>query len=281
MRVLSIQSHVAYGHVGNAVAAFALQRLGIDVLAVPTVVLSNHAAYPTVRGERLRPETVGEIVEGIAERGALGDCAAVLSGYLGDAGIGATVLDAVARARAANPGALYACDPVMGEAGKGLYVDDAIPRFFADAALPAADITTPNAFEAETLTGIPTRTLDGARAAAAALLAMGPSTVAITSLIREDGPEGIEVLAADASETWIIGTPAVEGHQSGTGDLFAALWLGHRLLGAPLGEALELTVSAIHGVLHHTRAAGRTELALIAAQEELAAPSRRFLARRL
>ncbi len=281
MRVLSIQSHVAYGHVGNAVAAFALQRLGIEVLAVPTVVLSNHAAYPTVRGERLRPEVVGEIVEGVSERGALGECAAVLSGYLGDAAIGATVLDAVARARAANPGAVYACDPVMGEAGKGLYVDAAIPRFFAEAALPAADIITPNAFEAETLTGEQTQSLKGARAAAEALLGMGPSTVAITSLVRDNGPGGIEVLAANGSEAWIVGTPEVEGHMSGTGDLFAALWLGHRLRGAELPEALELTVSAIHGVLRRTREAGRGELALIAAQDELAAPSRRYRAERL
>ena len=281
MRVLSIQSHVAFGHVGNAVAAFALQRLGIEVLVVPTVVLSNHAAYPTVRGKPLRPEVVGEIVEGVSERGALGNCAAVLSGYLGDAAVGATVVDAVARARAANPGALYACDPVMGEAAKGLYVDAAIPGFFTDTALPAADIITPNAFEAELLTGKRTRSRKEARAAAETLLGMGPSTVTITSLLRENGPSGIEVLAANRSEAWIVSTPEVGGHMSGAGDLFAALWLGHRLRGAALPEALELTVSAIHGVLRRTREEGRTELALVAAQDELIVPSRRYRAERL
>ncbi|MEX2644021.1 MAG: pyridoxal kinase PdxY [Acetobacterales bacterium] len=279
MSVLSIQSFVAYGHVGNSVAAFALQRLGVEVMPVPTVVLSNHAAYPTVRGQRLSPDTVHDVVRGLAERGALTDCAAVLSGYLGDAALGATVLDAVAEARAANPRALYCCDPVMGEADKGLYVSEAIAGFFRDAAIPAADIATPNAFEAGRLTGVDTTTLDGARAAAAALLRSGPDKVAITSLRHE--PDAVGVLLADRHDAWLVSTPLIEGHRSGTGDLFAALLLGHLLLGRPLSEAGALSVASIHGVLRRTLELGRAELALVAAQDELAAPSRRVEAVRL
>lgn len=279
MRVLSIQSFVAYGHVGNSVAAFALQRLGLEVLSVPTVVLSNHAAYPTVRGQRLAPEVVQDIVTGLSERGALNDCGAVLSGYLGDAATGAAVLDAVAETRAANPRALYCCDPVMGEAEKGLYVPEAIAGFFRDSAVPYADISTPNAFEAGLLTGCDTSTAEGARAAADVLLRAGPSTVAITSLRHVEGE--IAVLVADAEGCWEVSTPAVAGDRSGTGDLFAALLLGHRLLGRDLPDAAALTVAAIHGVLSRTVALGRSELALVQAQEELASPSRRVEARRL
>jgi pyridoxine kinase len=153
MAILSIQSHVAYGHVGNAAVTLPLQRLGREVWAVPTVVFAAHAGYGPPQGAVLPASTVGEIVRGIEARGVFPRCKAVLSGYLGDADLGSVVLDAVARVRSANPDALYCCDPVMGDTAPGVYVRDGIPEFLATQAVPVADIATPNVFELEMLAG--------------------------------------------------------------------------------------------------------------------------------
>ena len=127
MNILSIQSWVAYGHVGNASAVFPLQRLGAEVWAVNTVQFSNHTGYGAWTGQVFTGEQVAAVIDGIAARGALARCDAVLSGYMGDAGIGAAILDAVARVRAAQPGGVYCCDPVIGDEGRGVFVRPGIP----------------------------------------------------------------------------------------------------------------------------------------------------------
>lgn len=158
MAILSIQSHVAYGHVGNSAAVFPLQRLGNEVWPVHTVHFSNHTGYDTVRGTVFGPDLVRDTVKGIGERGVLPRCDALLSGYLGDATIGHTVVEAARAVKAANPDALYCCDPVMGDHDAtggpgGLYVKPDIPDLMREVVIPAADITTPNQFELELLTG--------------------------------------------------------------------------------------------------------------------------------
>src|SRR4051794_3780153 len=159
MNILSIQSWVAYGHVGNASAVFPLQRLGAEVWAINTVQFSNHTGYGSWRGQVFAGDAVLELVAGIERRGVLGECDAVLSGYMGDGGIGEAILDTVARVRAANAAALYCCDPVIGDAGRGVYVRPGLPALIRDRALPEADIATPNAFELAELTGRSCRTL--------------------------------------------------------------------------------------------------------------------------
>jgi pyridoxine kinase len=153
MNILSIQSWVAYGHVGNAAAMFPLQRLGAEVWAVNTVQFSNHTGYGAWTGQVFGAAHVAEVIAGVAARGAFARCDAVLSGYLGDAAIGAVILDAVARVRAAHAGAVYCCDPVIGDEGPGVYVRPGIAEFMRDSALAAADFTTPNLFELRMLTG--------------------------------------------------------------------------------------------------------------------------------
>ena len=147
VNVLSIQSHVAYGHAGNASAVFPLQRLGIEVWPVHTVQFSNHTGYGEWTGRVFDGQAVEEVVQGIADRGVLGRCDAVLSGYLGSADIGHAVTGAVARVRAANPDAVYCCDPVIGDVGRGVFVRPGIEEFLRDVAVPSADIITPNHFE--------------------------------------------------------------------------------------------------------------------------------------
>src|ERR1700754_3599978 len=158
MNILSIQSWVAYGHVGNAAAMFPMQRLGHEVFAVNTVQFSNHTGYGAWKGSVFTGDAVREVVTGIEDRGALARCDGVLSGYMGDASIGEAILDAVARVKAANPKALYCCDPVFGDVGRGIFVREGIADFMRERSVPAADIITPNHFELESLAGQAART---------------------------------------------------------------------------------------------------------------------------
>ncbi len=279
MNILSIQSWVAYGHVGNASAVFPLQRLGAEVWAVHTVQFSNHTGYGSWRGQVFSGENVREVVAGIGERGALARCDAVLSGYMGDAGIGTAILEAARTVRAANPAALWCCDPVLGDTDEGFYVRTGIPEFMRDQAVPAADIVTPNLFELEYLSGQECRTLDATKTAIAALQARGPRIVLVTSSRTETTPDdAIDMLAADGGEVHLLRTPILPITVNGAGDALAGLFLFHRLRTGSTAAALAEAGSAIHGLLRRTAEAGSREILLVAAQEEFIAPSRRFRA---
>ena len=188
MNILSIQSHVAFGHVGNAAATFPLQRLGIEVWPVHTVQVSNHTGYGSWKGRVFDAGMIGEVMAGIEARGVLGECNGVLSGYMGATDIGAAILDAVAAVKRANPAAKYCCDPVIGDVGRDVFVRPGVPEFFRDKAVPAADIVTPNQFELDHLTGGESKTLAQAFAAIDTLHAMGPTTVMVTSVHTEQTP---------------------------------------------------------------------------------------------
>jgi pyridoxine kinase len=283
MNVLSIQSSVAYGHVGNSAAVFPLQRLGFSVWPVNTVLFSNHTGYGDWRGPILPAEDVAEVVRGIEDRGVLGDCDAVLSGYLGDASLGRVVLDAVDKVKAANPRAAYCCDPVMGDTGRGFFVRPGIPEFVRDRAVPRADIVTPNQFELEFLSGVTVRTLEEALGASDRVRALGPDLVLTTSLLpRRDGPGGnIGMLAVSEGGAWLVETPLLPLEVNGAGDATAALFLAHRLRGGGPAEALSKTASSIHAVLEATQGAGAREIRIVEAQDTIAAPPDRFPARRV
>src|SRR3954470_4969124 len=230
VNILSIQSWVAYGHVGNASAVFPLQRLGAEVWAIHTVQFSNHTGYGAWRGQVLPAALIGDCVQGIAERGVLPGCDAVLTGYVGDAAMGEAILDAVGRVKAANPAALWCCDPVIGDVGRGVFVRSGIPEFFRDRALGMADIATPNQFELEWLTGRTVSTLDEAKSAVAALQAGGPRCVLVTSLRTEETPrDALDLMAAEGGQVWRLRTPLLPLSVNGAGDAIAALFLFHRL----------------------------------------------------
>ena len=279
VNILSIQSWVAYGHVGNASAVFPLQRLGAEVWAINTVQFSNHPGYGAWRGQVLPASLISDCVQGIAERGVLGQCDAVLTGYVGDAATGAAILDAVAQVKAANPAALWCCDPVIGDVGPGVYVRTGIPEFFRDRALALADIATPNQFELEWLTGRRIATLADAKAAVAALQAGGPRCVLLTSLRTAETPaDALDLLAAEGGAAWRVRTPLLPIAVNGAGDAIAALFLFHRLRSGSARIALECAAASIHGLLRRTAAAGSRELLTVAAQEEFVAPSEAFVA---
>ncbi len=278
VNVLSIQSHVVYGHVGNASAVFALQRLGLEVWPLHTVQFSNHTGYGSWRGRVFDGQSVDELLEGVADRGVLGSCDAVLSGYLGSADVGHAVVGAVARVREANPDAVWCCDPVMGDVGRGVFVRPGIPELMAEVAVPAADLVTPNHFELDLLAGEQTRTLAAVKDAVAAVQAMGPRTVLTTSLVVEDTPDdAVDLLASQDGRHVRVRTPRLGLSVNGAGDAIAALFLAHWLPSRDAGVALGAAAAAVFGLLARTEAAGSRELLLVAAQDELVSPSRTFV----
>jgi len=280
--ILSIQSSVAYGHVGNSAAVFPLQRLGIDVWPVLTVHFSNHTGYGSFRGPVLAADQIAEVLRGVEERGVLPGCDAVLSGYMGDVSLGAVVLDAVAKVKAANPKALYCCDPVLGDVGRGFFVRPGLPEFMRDRAVPKADIITPNQFELEYLSGFSGQgravaTLADALEAARIVQATGPRIVLVTSLTRGDAPEGvIEMLAVAPDGAWIVATPRLPITVNGSGDITAALFLAHYLRSGDPAVALGRTAGTVYAVMEATHRSGKREIQIVAAQDAIANPPERF-----
>jgi pyridoxine kinase len=277
MSVISIQSQVAYGHVGNSAAVFPMQMHGIDVIAVPTTLLSNRPGYPTIRGRVLEAQLVADLLQGIEERGAVDSCKMILSGYLGSVEIGAVVADFVARAKARNPALRYACDPVLADRDRGLFVQTPIPPLVRDRLCPLADIITPNHFEFEWLAGAKAVTLDQVIEAARAFMTHGPSTIVVTSTELADTPGGaIETLAIEASQAFRVRAPKLPISPNGTGDLFASLFVSARIKGSGTPDALAHAASAIFAVLERTAARGTEEMRIVESAELLVHPKRRF-----
>ena len=279
MKILSIQSAVAYGHVGNSAAVFPLQRIGVEVIPVNTVNFSNHTGYGAWRGPLISPEQVGEVITGVEERGAFPQIDVVLSGYQGGVGIGDVIVDAVQRVKAANPSALYACDPVMGNAKSGCFVAPEIPDLLRDRVVPNADIITPNQFELGFLTGTEPGSLESTLASVELARAMGPSVVLVTSVERPDrDPETIEMLVVDDAGRWIVQTPLLPFKANGSGDVTAALFAAHYGETRDAKLALERTASSVFDLVELTYRSGQRELQLVEAQECYANPRMQFTA---
>ena len=285
MAVLSIQSHVVFGYAGNTAAVFPLQRLGREVWAVNTVEFSNHTGYGSWRGRVLGAELAEDLVTGLEERNVLGRCEAVLSGYLGDAAVGRAIIDAVKKVRKENPNALYCCDPVMGDIGRGFYVKPDIPDMFKKELVPLADIVCPNQFELEALTGLDTGKIDNAVKAINLIHETGPSIVLVTSFKEKDGE--LSMLASGKGEILKITTPELPlGYGvAGTGDMTSAVFLSRYLETRNMEKTLELCTASVFGVLEASYKAASSsqdnkllELKIIDAQNELCSPSNSFKA---
>jgi len=288
MAVLSIQSHVVYGYAGNTAAVFPLQRLGSEVWAVNTVEFSNHTGYGSWKGKALGGEFAQDLITGLEDRGVLGDCEAVLSGYLGDASVGKAIIEAVNKVKNKNPNALYCCDPVMGDVGRGFYVKPDIPGIFKNDLLPLADIVTPNQFELEAVTGISIKNIEDAQKAVNILHETGPSVVLLTSLREKEGE--LSMLASDKKEIYKVTTPEIPLGKgvAGTGDMTTAVFLSRYLETNDLKKTLELCTSSVYRILEISyskyKSKGETaliELDIIDAQQELCSPSISYKAERL
>ena len=277
MNILSIQSWVAYGHVGNTSAVFPLQRLGAEVWAVNTVQFSNHTGYGDWTGDVFTGAQVRRLIDGIAARGALARCDAVLSGYMGDAGIGEAILDAVRRVKAGNRRAIYCCDPVIGDDDTHIYVRAGIPELMRNQALPCADIITPNRFEVEQLVGHSCATLEDVKQAIIELQAIGPRTVLVTSVRTNDTPnDALDMVVGAGEKFHRLRTPLLPLAVNGAGDALAALFLFHHLRTGDAAEALSAAGNSIFGLMRRTAEAESREILTVAAQEEFVAPTERF-----
>jgi len=277
MNLLSINSHVAYGHVGNSAAVFALQRLGVEVWPIHTVELSNHPGYGDFRGRAADAAAIRDLVQGIAARGVFAHCDGVLSGYLGTAENGAEILAAVASVRAENPAARYCCDPVIGDADRGIYVRAEVADFIRAHLVPAADVVTPNAFELAYLSGRDGASHVDAIAAIDAVHALGPSVVLATSIVTEQTPaDAVDLIVSDAAGRFRLRTPKLALAANGAGDAIAALFFAQLLRSGSAAEALARAASSLFGILRRTAQAGARELLLIEAQDEIVAPSTLF-----
>ena len=282
--ILSIQSAVAYGHVGNSAAVFPLQRIGHEVWPVYTVNFSNHTGYGAWEGPMIPAAQVRKIVQGIEDRGALARVDAVLSGYQGGDDIADVIVDTVARVKELNPNALYACDPVMGNAKSGCFVSDNIPPLLRDKVVPVADIITPNQFELGYLTGKEATDLDSTLDAVEAARAMGPDTVLVTSVTCPDQPEDtIEMLVVDSHGRWLVQTPRLAFKRNGSGDVACALFTGHYIeaiggadASTAAKDALAKTASSVFDLIENTHNAGAPELLLVESQEAYANPRMQF-----
>ncbi|MDF2441821.1 MAG: pyridoxine kinase [Subtercola sp.] len=282
MKILSIQSAVAFGHVGNSAAVFPLQRIGVEVLPVYTVTFSNHTGYGSWRGPLISPDDVREVILGIEERGVLPEIDVVLSGYQGGVGIGDVIVDAVKRVKAANPSAIYACDPVMGNAKSGCFVAPEIPELLRERVVPIADIITPNQFELGYLTGTTPTTLESTLDSVDLARGMGPGVVLVTSVERPDrDPSTIEMLVVDDAGAWSVETPYLPFKANGSGDVTAALFTAHYRETGDARLALERAASSVFDLIDLTHRSGSRELLLVEAQEFYAHPRLQFSAMRV
>jgi pyridoxine kinase len=282
MNLLSIQSHVAYGHVGNAAATFPLQRMGVEVWPIHTVQFSNHTGYGAWTGQVFDASLIGELVKGIEARGVLGACDGVLSGYMGSAATGEGILDAVRRVKRANAKSRYCCDPVIGDVGRGVFVREGIPECMRERAVPAADIVTPNQFELEYLSGQSVKKPAEALSAIDTVHALGPRHVLVTSLHTEDTPrDSLDLMASGPDGCFRVRTPLLPISINGAGDAIAALFFAHLLQTGATVQALQNAASSVYGILKTTSDKGSREILLIEAQNELVAPRRFFEAERL
>jgi pyridoxine kinase len=282
MKILSIQSAVAYGHVGNSAAVFPLQRIGVEVLPVYTVNFSNHTGYGAWRGPMIAPSDVSEVIAGIEDRGVFPQIDVILSGYQGGEGIGDVVIDAVARVKAANPNAIYACDPVMGNAKSGCFVAPAIPILLRERVVPVADIITPNQFELGFLTGTEPDTIESTLASADLARTMGPSTVLVTSVERPESEDNtIEMMVVTGAGAWIVQTPLLPIKANGSGDVTAALFTAHLTRTGDAAAALARTASSVFDLLTRTLESGERELQLVESQQFYAEPRMQFTVRQI
>ena len=289
MAILSIQSHVVYGYAGNSAAVFPMQRLGHEVWAINTVEFSNHTGYGSWKGKILGGELADELVTGLEERGVLEKCSAVLSGYMGDAAVGKAIINAVTKVRTASKNAIYCCDPVMGDVGRGFYVKPDIPEIFKNELIPLADIITPNQFELEALTGQKIINMESACKAIDIIHKKGTGIVLLTSFNTEENNKAgnkIGMIASGSGGKYSIETPLLPlgPGMAGSGDITASVFLARYLETGDLKKSLELCTASIYGILKQSWEYNKEltgtlpELRIIQAQSELDEPGEIFKA---
>ena len=300
--ILSIQSYVCFGYVGNRAAVFPLQRLGFDVTAVNTVQFSNHTGYEDFSGDVMTPDHLSDVLSGVERRGVYENLEAVLSGYQGDLALGELILKTVQKIKnirqAKNLPIFYCCDPVIGDVGVGRFVPLELAEFIKNQCVPMADILTPNLYELAYLTGVEVSdftSIESLKSACHQLHERGPSIILVTSIegglltpsTDQEKNSVIHMLLSvkqkNTNKAYLVSTPKFEFKwpTSGAGDAVAAIFLGNFLKSQDPKLALEKTASAIFEILKATFEAGTRELQLIGAQDSIVSPFHIFPAQEI
>nr|WP_314265393.1 pyridoxal kinase PdxY [uncultured Moellerella sp.] len=280
--ILSIQSHVVFGHAGNSAAVFPMCRMGANVWPLNTVQFSNHTQYPQWTGMVFPAQHLTDIAKGLADINKLSQCDAVLSGYIGSAEQGKAILDIVKQVKQANPNAVYFCDPVMGHPEKGCIVAPGVAEFFCEQALAVSDMIAPNILELETLVGYSIETVEQAIDASRSLCKKGPKVVLVKHLNRAGyRADKFEMILVTAEHSWHVSRPLVdfgEKQPVGVGDLTSGLMLVNLLKGLELSKALEHVAAAAYEVMLQTKLMNEYELQLVASQNKMVNPEHHFCA---
>ncbi|NHB95526.1 pyridoxal kinase PdxY [Photorhabdus stackebrandtii] len=283
--ILSIQSHVVFGHAGNSAAEFPMRRMGVNVWPLNTVQFSNHTQYAQWKGCVMPADHLTEIVQGIEEIEQLKSCSAVLSGYIGSPEQGSHIIDIVKRVKAANPDAWYFCDPVMGHPEKGCIVVPGVADFLCEKALPVSDIIAPNLLELETLSMQKVTNVEQVVTAARSLCERGPDVVLVKHLSRAGyRADRFEMLLVTQKHSWHVSRLLVdfgERQPVGVGDLTSGLLLVNLLKGESLQTALEHVAAAVYEVMITTKDMNEYELQIVAAQDRMVTPDHEFRATQL
>ncbi|GAL03715.1 pyridoxal kinase PdxY [Photobacterium aphoticum] len=276
--ILSIQSHVVYGHAGNSSAVFPLQRMGFEVWPIHTVQFSNHTQYKEGwTGRAFQASDITDLVSGMAAIGQLQNCDAILSGYQGSAEQCLAIQDTVIQVKAANPNALYVCDPVMGAPDKGCIVAPGIAEHLINTLMPMADIIVPNQFELSQFADMEINNLEDAIKACQVALSKGPKMVLVKHL-HSVSDEMFSMMLATQEGCWLAQRPHLEFDKQpvGVGDLISALFTGQFLARDNAVDAFAHCNDACYAVLKATSDRGEWELQTIAAQNEIVEPKETF-----
>lgn len=286
-RILSIQSHVVSGYVGNKSAVFPLQLLGFEVDAINSVQLSNHSGYKVFKGQVLNDKDLEELINGLVQNN-LDNYTHLLTGYVGSASFLKKIAEVIRILKHKNPNLIYVCDPVMGDNGK-MYVPEALKEIYREEIVPLADIVVPNQFELELLSNIEINTMSELQDAITVLHKIGPQTVAVSS--TEINDKLTAIISTNKENKLIkINIPKIPASFTGSGDLFAALFLAHTYLQNDMKTALEKTVNSLYSVLLKTyeyseacqdkesQLARKIELKLIQSKNYIEAPEIRLFA---
>lgn len=263
-QIISIQSQVVHGHVGNSAAVFPLQAKGIQVAAVPTVLLSNHPHYPSMYGQVLAPDLVEGLLRGIEDRGLIESSSVLITGYLGSVENAEVVAAFAERACARNPQLLYVCDPVMGDDDLGLFVKEELVGVFRDRIVPLAHLITPNQYELQLLSNQVLRSIDSLTTPMRSVCSTGPERIVVTGCVLEDtAPDVVETIAHSAAGVSRIPVPRLPIRPCGTGDLFTALLVARLTAGQDLAQAAAGATGEIFAVLQRTRDEASSEMCLV------------------
>lgn len=284
--ILSIQSHVVFGHAGNSAAEFPIRRLGVNVWPLNTVQFSNHTQYRQWTGTVMPASHLTEIVDGIDAISELKNCDAILSGYMGSPEQGNAIIEIVKKVKTINPNAIYICDPVMGHPEKGCFVAPGVADFLCNIALPVSDIVSPNILELEELNNKhPISSVDEAVNACRNICQRGPKVILVKHLSRAGYQnDRFEMLLVTPNEAWHIHRPLVDfgvRQPVGVGDMTSGLFIANILKGKSLVEAFEHTTAAVYAVMLETLKQNQYELQLVAAQDEIANPTKFFTANKI